>query len=168
MQKVPLNCGLYLFLHSKVKSLGAADSDDDDSAASWVAKSRKKENEKSLAEKRVSYHRSSYNLEKVLNFSGRLEKSLNSVNLFAFGGAKNSGSDRECKYFPFSDLGSASDWLCHLGNLLQPIRSTTQIWVVTCHQYGISVLISQMSFVKGDSGGFMKWQLFSVFSGYSK
>ena len=106
MQKVPLNCGLYLFLYSKVKSLGAVDSDDDDSAASWVAKSRKKENEKSLAEKRVSYHRSSYNLEKVLNFSGRLEKSLNSVNLFAFGGAKNSGSDRECKYFPFSDLGS--------------------------------------------------------------
>ncbi|CAH3113513.1 unnamed protein product, partial [Porites lobata] len=37
----------------KVKSLGAADSDDDDSAASWVAKSRKKENEKSLAEKRA-------------------------------------------------------------------------------------------------------------------
>ncbi|CAH3182747.1 unnamed protein product, partial [Porites lobata] len=37
----------------KVKSLGAADSDDDDSAASWVAKSGKKENEKSLAEKRA-------------------------------------------------------------------------------------------------------------------
>ena len=109
MQKVPLNCGLYLFLYSKVKSLGAADSDDDDSAASWVAKSRKKENEKSLAEKRVS----SYNLEKVLSFSSRLEKSLNSVNSFTFGGAKHSGSDRECKYFPFSDplsdLGSASD-----------------------------------------------------------
>ena len=28
----------------------------------------------------------------------------------------------------------------------QPIRSTTQIWVVTCHQYGTSVLISQTSF----------------------
>ena len=58
---------MYLFLHSKVKSLGAADSDDDDSAASWVAKSRKKENEKSLAEKWVSYDHSSYSLEKVLN-----------------------------------------------------------------------------------------------------
>ena len=91
MQKVPLNCGLYLFLYSKVKSLGAVDSDDDDSAASWVAKSRKKENEKSLAEKRVSYHHSSY----------ILEKSLNLVNSFTFGGAKHSGSDRECKYFPF-------------------------------------------------------------------
>ena len=73
LQKVSLNCGLYLFLYSKVKSLGAADSDDDDSASSWVAKSRKKENEKSLAEKRVS----SYNLEKVLNFNSHLEKSLN-------------------------------------------------------------------------------------------
>ena len=71
----------------------------------------------------------------------------------------------ECKYFPFSDplsdLGSASDWLCHMGNLLQPIRSTTQIWVVTRHQYGISVLISQMSFFRGNSGGVMKWWLFS-------
>ena len=92
MQKVPLNCGLYLFLYSKVKSLGAVDSDDDDSAASWVAKSRKKENEKSLAEKQVS----SNNLEKLFNFSSRLEKSVNAVNLFAFGGAKHSGSDREC------------------------------------------------------------------------
>ena len=138
MQKVPLNCGLYLFLYSKVKSLGAADSDDDDSAASWVAKSRKKENEKSLAEKRVSYHHSSYNLEKVLNFSSRLEKSLNLVNSFTFGGAKHSDSDRECDFpfsDPLSDLGSASGWSCHLGYLLQPMRSTTQIWVVTCHQY---------------------------------
>ena len=31
-------------------------------------------------------------------------------------------------------------------NLLHPIRSTTQIWVVMCHQYAISVLISQTSF----------------------
>lgn len=37
-----------------MKSLGAADSDDDDTAMSWVLKSRKKEKEKSLAEKRVS------------------------------------------------------------------------------------------------------------------
>ena len=43
-----------LFLLRKVKSLGAADiDDDDDSAMSWVLKSRKKEKEKSLAEKRV-------------------------------------------------------------------------------------------------------------------
>ena len=39
-----------------MKSLGTANSDDDDdSAMSWVLKSRKKENEKVLAEKRVSF-----------------------------------------------------------------------------------------------------------------
>ena len=42
----------------------------------------------------------------------------------------------------YQDLCSASDWLCCMTNLLQPIRSTTQIWVVTHHQYGISVLVS--------------------------
>ena len=35
------------------------------------------------------------------------------------------------------DLGSAFDWLCRIGNLLQLIRITTQIWVVIHHQYGI-------------------------------
>ena len=28
----------------------------------------------------------------------------------------------------YPDLGSASDWLCCEGILLQPVRSTTQIW----------------------------------------
>ena len=37
----------------------------------------------------------------------------------------------------YSDQSSASDWSCREGNLLQPIRSTTQIWVVTRNQYGI-------------------------------
>ena len=45
----------------------------------------------------------------------------------------------------YTDLSSASDWSCHEGNLIQPIRSTTQIWVVTRHQYAISALVSQMS-----------------------
>ena len=36
-----------------MKTLGSRDIDDDDSAASWVAKSRKNEQEKVLAEKRV-------------------------------------------------------------------------------------------------------------------
>ena len=44
------------------------------------------------------------------------------------------------------DMLSASDWSWRLGNLIQPIRSTTQIWVVTRHQYGISALVSQTSF----------------------
>ena len=41
----------------------------------------------------------------------------------------------------YPDLGSASDWSCRVGNLFQPITSTTQIWVVTRHQYGISALV---------------------------
>ena len=32
----------------------------------------------------------------------------------------------------YSDLGSASDWSFRMGILLQPITSTTQIWVVKC------------------------------------
>ena len=31
-----------------------------------------------------------------------------------------------------------------VGNLIQPIRSTTQIWVVTRHQYGISALLGRV------------------------
>ena len=37
----------------------------------------------------------------------------------------------------YPDLGSASDWSYRVGNLIQPIRSTTQMWVVTRYQYGI-------------------------------
>ena len=47
--------------------------------------------------------------------------------------------------YHYPDPGSASDWSCRVGNLLQPIRSSTQIWVVTRHQYGISALVSQTS-----------------------
>ena len=45
-----------------------------------------------------------------------------------------------------------SDWSGQEGNLLQPIRSTTQILIVTCHRYGISALISQKSFCGENSG----------------
>ena len=38
------------------------------------------------------------------------------------------------------------EWSCRVGNLIQPIRSTTQMWVVTRHQYGISAPVSQTSF----------------------
>ena len=44
------------------------------------------------------------------------------------------------------NLGSAFDRSFHVGNLLQPIRSTIQIWVVMCHQYGIFVFVSHTSF----------------------
>ena len=61
----------------------------------------------------------------------------------------------------YPDLGSAFDWSCRVGNLLQPIRSTIQIWVVTRHQYGISALISQRLFCRETSGGVAKCRLFS-------
>ena len=53
----------------------------------------------------------------------------------------------------YPDLGSASDWLCPIGNLLQSIRSCIQIWVVTRHQYGISARVSQTSFPRESSRG---------------
>ena len=56
----------------------------------------------------------------------------------------------------YPDLGSASD--CPRA---QPIRSTTQIWVVMRHQYGISALVSQTSFRGQTSGGVVKCRLFS-------
>ena len=60
-----------------------------------------------------------------------------------------------------SDLGSASDWSCRMGNLIQPIKSTTQICVVTRHQYGISALVSQTSFGGETSGSITKCRLCS-------
>ena len=61
----------------------------------------------------------------------------------------------------YSDLGSASDWLNQISHAARPIRSTTQIWVVTRHQYGISALISQTSFRGETSGGVAKCRLVS-------
>ena len=53
----------------------------------------------------------------------------------------------------YPDQGSASDWSFRVVNLLQPIRSITQIWVVTRHQYGISAVLTQMSLRGEISGG---------------
>ena len=50
----------------------------------------------------------------------------------------------------YPDLASTSDWSCRVRNLLQPIRSTTLIWVVTRHQYGISALVPPKLF-RGES-----------------
>ena len=61
----------------------------------------------------------------------------------------------------YPDLGSASDWSCRVGNLIQPIGTTTQIWVVTRHQYGVSALVSQTSFGGETSGSVAKCWLFS-------
>ena len=39
--------------------------------------------------------------------------------------------------------GSASGWLCSKENLLQPVRNTIQIWIVTGHPCRISALVPQ-------------------------
>ena len=57
--------------------------------------------------------------------------------------------------------GCASDWLSQISYVARPIRNTTQIWVVTRHQCGISVLISQTSFGGETSGSIAKCRLFS-------
>jgi len=62
----------------------------------------------------------------------------------------------------YPDLESASDWSCRVGNWIEPIRSTIQIWVVTRHQYGISALVSQTSFRRETSGGVAKCRLLSI------
>ena len=58
-------------------------------------------------------------------------------------------------------LSGASDWSCHVGNFLQPIRSTTQILVVMRHQYGISAFVPQPSFHGETSGSVAKGRLFA-------
>ena len=53
----------------------------------------------------------------------------------------------------YPDLGIASDWLKQISHTVQPIRSTTQIWLVTLtthHQYGISyILWGNQGFISG-------------------
>ena len=61
----------------------------------------------------------------------------------------------------YPDLGSASDWLKQTSHALWPFRNTTQTWVVTRHQYGISALVSQTSFCGGTVGGVANCRLFS-------
>ena len=61
----------------------------------------------------------------------------------------------------YPDLGSASDWLNQISHMARQIRSTTEIWVVTRHQYGISALVSQTSFHGDTSGSVTKCWLFS-------
>jgi len=58
-------------------------------------------------------------------------------------------------------MGSASDWFNQISHAARPIRSPTQIWVVTRHQYGISALLSLTSFGGKTSGSVAKCRLFS-------
>ena len=61
----------------------------------------------------------------------------------------------------YQDLDSSSDWLKQISHAARPNRSTTQIWVVTRHQYGISALVSQTSFGGKSVVGVAKCRLFS-------
>ena len=42
------------------------------------------------------------------------------------------------------------DWLKQISLAERPIRAATQIWVVTRHQYGISVVVPRASFAQGN------------------
>ena len=59
------------------------------------------------------------------------------------------------------DLDSISDWLNQISHVAQPIRSTTQIWVLMRHQCGISALVSQTSLGRETSDSIAKCRLFS-------
>ena len=61
----------------------------------------------------------------------------------------------------FSSFSIPPHWSWLVGNLLQPIRSTSQIWVVTRHQFGIPRLVSQTLFRGATSGGVEKSRLYS-------
>ena len=50
-------------------------------------------------------------------------------------------------------LKHSSDWLKQVFLATRLIRSASQIWVVTGHQYGISSVVAQTSFRGETSGG---------------
>ena len=58
------------------------------------------------------------------------------------------------------DLDSISDWLNQIFHAAQPIISSTQIWVLMRHQYGISALVSQTSLGRETSDSITKCWLF--------
>ena len=60
----------------------------------------------------------------------------------------------------YPDQSSAFDWLMQISYVARPIRSATQIWVLTRHQYGISALVPQSSFRGETIGDVSKCRLF--------
>ena len=66
----------------------------------------------------------------------------------------------------YPDLGSSLDWLKQISHAARPMKSTTQIWVMTRHQYGISALVTQTSFRKETSNQRWRRGMSAVFSGY--
>ena len=76
----------------------------------------------------------------------------------------------KCNECHYPDLDCSSNWLNHeISHVAQPIKSTTQIWVVTHYQHGISALILRKSFCGQASGGIAKCTLFIfLFFGLTK
>ena len=77
-------------------------------------------------------------------------------------------SEKPAQKFHTDDASLPRSGLCFwlvvpriVGNLFQAIRGITQIWEVTLHQYGISVLVSQTSFHGQTRGGLATFRLFS-------
>ena len=54
------------------------------------------------------------------------------------------------------DLDGASDWLKQISHAARSIKSTTQLFVVTRHQYRIFAHVSQTSF-RGKTSGGLGW-----------
>ena len=82
--------------------------------------------------------------------------------MFVFSGNFNSKLDYSIlmmRHYP--DLSSAADWLNQISHAARPIRSATQILVVTRHQYGISALVPRTSFGGETSGSATKRRLVS-------
>ena len=68
-------------------------------------------------------------------------------------------SDQNCRSLE-GCLGRASDWLKKVSPTAWPIRSTTQMWLVIRQQYGITAVLSQISFPREASDSTAKCQLF--------
>ena len=60
----------------------------------------------------------------------------------------------------YPDLGSASDWLKQVSLAARPIRITTQIRVVTHHQYGRFVFVPETSVHRANRGGIANFFFF--------
>ena len=93
----------------------------------------------------------------MVQFSEGLDPQIRYQFCFCWHWRRNS-IPTKCHY---PDLGGASDWSGHKKNLLRPIRSTTQIWIETRQQYGISALVPHTSFGGKTSGDVTKCRLFS-------
>lgn len=58
-------------------------------------------------------------------------------------------------------LGGASDWLKQISHVVQQIRSTTNICVVTRHRCGVFAVVPQTPFRRKTSSGVAKCRLFT-------